>query len=237
MITNGTMQRMRRVAMRASQHCRIIALLLGAIVAPLSFAPAALVAQIEISGRVVDSTGVAVSDIEVVLHRVSDAGGARLAEGRTIADGSFTLRADGDAVEGNVYFVAARLGEHLYIGPFLRPPLPATPYVVALAGQPMNVGSSTSSNPAPMGVEAAPTSSMRPQVRPPASPRRWWLMILPAIGLTVVAFLMALRARGPSSRRRLLIRIAELDLAAEGGDVDAAGERQRLVERLVSGED
>jgi len=237
MIANGSMQRMCSAALHAWQRCRIIALLLGATVATLAVAPTALMAQIEISGRVVDSTGVAVSDIEVVLHRVGDAGGARLAESRTSADGSFTLRADGDAIEGNVYFVAARLGEHLYIGPFLRPPLPATPYVVALAGQPMNVGSSTASNAAPMGVEAGPTSSMRPQVRPPASPRRWWLMILPAIGLTGVAFFMALRARGPSSRRRLLIRIAELDLATEGGDVNAAGERQRLVERLVSGED
>jgi hypothetical protein len=48
---------------------------------------------------------------------------------------------------------------------------------------------------------------------------------------------MAVRARGPSSRRRLLIRIAELDLAADGGDAAAANERQRLVDRLLSGED
>jgi hypothetical protein len=55
--------------------------------------------------------------------------------------------------------------------------------------------------------------------------------------LTGLAFVTAMRARGPSSRRRLLIRIAELELAADAGDTAAAGERQRLVDRLVSGED
>lgn len=223
-------------AERSTAHAANVAgFAVALMLALFAFAPSSLLAQIEISGRVVDSLGVTVPDIEVVLHRVSNAGGARLAEGRTAGDGSFTLRTDTDLEDGTVYFVAARLGEHLYIGPFLRPPLPEAPYVIALAGQPMNVGSST---PTAAAVEpVTPSSAMRPQVRPPVSPRRWWLMILPAIGLTMLAFYLAVRARGPSSRRRLLIRIAELELAAEGGDANAAGEKQRLVERLVSGED
>jgi hypothetical protein len=187
--------------------------------------PTTLQAQTVVSGRLVDTAGVAVADLDVVLHRVSDAGGARVAEGRADAQGNFTLQGEEDPVSGSVYFVAARLGERLYIGPFIRPPLPATGYEVVVGGEPVNFGAAT-----------LPTVSS-PPLRPPASPRRWWLAIAPAIGLTGVAFFMAVRARGPSSRRRLLIRIAELDLAADGGDAAAANERQRLVDRLLSGED
>ncbi|MGH7501498.1 MAG: hypothetical protein ACREL7_07020 [Longimicrobiales bacterium] len=191
----------------------------------IATSPATLSAQTVMSGRLVDTAGVAVPDLDVVLHRVDEAGGARVAEGRADARGEFTLRSGEDAIAGAVYFVAARLGANLYIGPFVRSPFPTGDYMVVVGGKPANVGAAT------------PPSMASPQVRSPASPRRWWLAILPAIGLVAVAGFAAVRARGPSSQRRLLIRIAELDLAIEGGQLDAPGERQRLVDRLLTGED
>ncbi len=177
-----------------------------------------------LAGRVVDTAGVAVPALDVVLHRVDGSGGARLATGATDDNGAFRLSTDAAPVADAVYFVAARVDGDLFIGPFVRPPLEATTdYTVVVGGEPVDFGG--------MAVPAGGIA----EVAPPVRGRRIWLAVLPALGLLGVGLVAAKRLRGPSERRRLLIRVASLDNAPPPPDPAARDEeRERLVERLLS---
>lgn len=180
--------------------------------------------QTRITGRVVDTAGVAVSGLGVVLHRVDGSGGARIAEGVSDETGGFALSSAEQPVADAVYFVAARVDDKLYIGPFVRPPIDtAEDYTVVVGGEPVDFGGVAL--PAHDGVET---------VAPPPS-RRWALALVPALMLVTVTIVLVARSRGPSERRRLLIRIARLDNepASQPGDM-VNEERSRLVERLLS---
>jgi len=180
--------------------------------------------EMRITGRVVDTAGVAVSGLGVVLHRVDDSGGARIAEGVSDETGGFALAAPGQPAGEAVYFVATRVDGKLYIGPFVRPPIDAVEdYTVVVGGEPIDPG----------GV-ALPAQDDTGAVAPARS-RRWALALVPTLALAAVAIVAATRSRGPSEHRRLLIRIARLDDASTSPAGEAQDEeRARLVERLLS---
>jgi len=158
--------------------------------------------QISISGRVVDDTETAVSAQTVVLHRVTPDGGTLLAEAITDDGGRFTLRAEGEASQGAVYFVASRFRGRLYIGPMLRAPFPDTVDYVLQVGVAANA----------LG-DIAPTQNP-PSMNPGAAagtPRRWLLLLIPLGGLMALAVWGITHSMGPHEERRLLIRVARLD--------------------------
>lgn len=178
---------------------------------------------IVISGRVVDQTGVPVADLEVLLHRVAGQTGDRIAETTTAEDGSFTFSVTGEQPSGAIYFATASFNEGTYIGPFLEPPLdPAMTYEVVVGGEPISFGTAT-----------MPTSGVPAQVRPPASPRRWALAIIP-LGALLGVGAAALARRGRRTRRDLLIRLAVLEEeAAANGETDGMRrERARILDQL-----
>ena len=175
-----------------------------------------------ISGRVVDEAGEPVADLEVLLHRVAGQSGSRIADARSAEDGTFTFTVTGEHPDGAIFFATARFNEQVYIGPFLEPPLdPAAPYEVVVGGEPISFETT------PM-----PPSGMPAQVRPPASPRRWALAIIP-LGALLGVGAAALARRGKRSRRDLLIRLAALEeeAAANGDTDDLRRERARILDQ------
>jgi hypothetical protein len=198
-----------------------------ALVGGLVALPAQILAQAELTvpGRVVDAAGTPVPGQTVLLHRVTPEGGAMLAETVTGDDGRFVLRAPETAVAEAVYFAATRYRGELFIGPMLRPPLPADSGFVLRVGVDA-VGAGPMSGPAVL-----PGSST-------GSVRRWFLAFVPLLGLVGVIAWMLTRSGGPVERRRLLIRVARLDNVREDGPapedepaMDA--ERRQLIDEIA----
>jgi hypothetical protein len=135
---------------------------------------------------------------------------------RVTADGGATIARDTTAADGRftlsaagdaddpVYFVAARHEGQLQIGAMLRAPFPESGYVLRIGGGPVGPGT--------------------------RDPRRAGLVvgILAVLGL---AFAWLVR---PPPRRRLLLRLAEIEEArAAGGDPTGdARERGRILTQL-----
>jgi hypothetical protein len=169
-------------------------------------------------GLVIDADGEPVAAVPVALHRVTGGGGALVDNVTTDDHGRFRIAVP-DADPDAVLFVAARYRGELYIGPALRAPFPEDADYV------LQVGVEETSAAAIMrATEPAPVA-----MRPPASPLRWGIAVAVFAALAAVSFLLIRRARGPDARRRLLIRIAELDNAyerdvANGSGADAGAE-------------
>src|SRR5688572_30607864 len=84
---------------------------------------AALQAQNTIRGRVHDEKGAPVPNIEVLLHRVTVAGGGgTVAADTSDAAGAFTLVAPPEADSAAIFFVAVREGGELFMGEMMRLP-------------------------------------------------------------------------------------------------------------------
>jgi hypothetical protein len=92
--------------------------------------------DVSVAGRVIDANGDVVASRTVVLHRVTPDGGALLAQDTTNSEGGFLLEAPAALRQDGVFFVAARHEGELYIGPLLRPPLPAPGDYVLEVGVP-----------------------------------------------------------------------------------------------------
>jgi hypothetical protein len=201
------------------------------LVAATLLLPAPLLAQAAdgavLRGIVLDETGAPSAGVPVALHRITDAGGGLVENATSDEAGRFELRLADEALDA-VYFVAARYREELYIGPTFRPPFPeASDYVVQV------------------GLEEASASALLRgtdvTIAPPPSPWRWALLGVLILAFLIGAAVLVRRVVGPAPRRRLLIRIAELDEALAGSDDQAETdarqlERDRLFERLRTAE-
>ena len=185
--------------------------------------PVSATAQnITLEGRATDPAGEPMAGLEVLMHRVDGGGGARLASAMTDSAGHFRLTAETVDDTAAIYFAAARYEGQLFIGPFVKAPFEDTePYVLEVGGQPVDLG--------------APLPSAMPPVTPAPGPRRWALLLLPAIGLLGAGAWVVARSARPPERRRLLIRLAALEeqIAADGPDPSLDRERARLTERLL----
>ncbi|HEX7090504.1 MAG TPA: hypothetical protein VF192_10225 [Longimicrobiales bacterium] len=210
------------------------ALLAAALLACCASGAAAAVQDPELRGRVVDAAGRPVAGIEVALHRVTPAGGAVLARGKTAADGRFVLPiTGGDDEEDAVYFAATRLDGRLYIGAFFRGDPPAGPYEILASG------------PGVQGAQQAPPGLALPGSGQ-AGPARWPLVagvtLLLALGCGLAVRSATGDARRTRRRRTLLLEIASADeaLARRGGNTDPdeheryLRRRARLQDRLRS---
>jgi hypothetical protein len=186
---------------------------------------AAAQTPIRIAGRVIGPDSAAIVGQNVVLHRVTSAGGTLLAQTVSAEDGTFTLESQESAGADDVYFVAARYEDRLYIGPMMRLPLSADSSYILQVGVPERALAPVSANPAP----AAPPGGAA------GTPRRWFLLLVPLGGLLALLTWLLSRATGPSQDRRILIRIAELDNAwdpAAGDRTAYERTRQRLIDQL-----
>lgn len=206
----------------------------GRFAAGLAFtlvAAVQLAAQdVTVAGRVIDAAGDAVAGQTVVLHRVTPEGGALLAQDTTDTQGMFALAAADATRDDGVFFVAARYEGELYIGPLLRPPLPEPGAYVLQVGVP---GSALSNVGGTLPAAVPPGSAT-------GSSRRWLLILPPLLGLLGLGVWALVRAAGPPARRRLLIRVADLDNEWETApDPDRRpayeDERRRLIEQIRSG--
>lgn len=184
------------------------------------FAAPAAAQTLTLPGEVLDPAGQPVAGLEVFLHRVTQGGGLTVATDTTDANGAFELRADSDTAQA-VYFVAARYQEQVHIGPMLRAPFPDGDYVLRLGSNPVSVTPEATTNPA---AAVRKTEDGR--------------FILAVMGaLLVIAAFALLRTLRPSTQRRLLIRLAELEesRAANGESPAAEIERSRILARLRFG--
>ena len=134
---------------------------------------------------------------------------------RVTADGGATIARDTTQADGRftlaaagdaddpVYFVAARHEGQLQIGPMLRAPFPETGYVLRIGGGP---------------------------VGPPARDSRKAALV---VGILAVLGLACAWLVRPPARRRLLLRLAEIEEARAAGDPAAdARERGRILTQL-----
>jgi hypothetical protein len=145
--------------LKASPRIRAWTGLLAVVGGLVPFAPAAGQESV-LAGRALDAGERPVAGLEVMLHRVTPAGGATIARDTTAADGGFTLRAEASD-DDPVYFVAARFEGQIQIGPMLRMPFPESGYV-------LRVG-------APSGPPA------------PAAGRAAWIVgVLAVLGMAIV---------------------------------------------------
>jgi hypothetical protein len=167
-----------------------------------------------LQGVVIGPDGNVVPGVPIALHRVAESGGAMVDEVGSDSIGRFTINVAEDDPADALYFVAARYQGELYIGPSFRPPFPeGSEYVV-------QVGiAETSASRIMSGVDADGVI-----IRPPASPWRWGIAAVVAAALIGFVVAIIIRARGPGTRRRLLIRVAELDEAHAAEYGAAAGD-------------
>lgn len=179
--------------------------------------------RVVLQGRAIDPEGRPVAGAEIVLHRVGGGGGTRLATDTSDADGAFALIAAEAPDTASVYFAATRREGQLFVGPFVRPPFDDAPYELTVGGQPFTMDT------------PVPATAMPPAVRAPSN-RRGALILLPVLGL-IVAAAFALSRLGGRPERRLLLQLAVID--EEAGSAPLTPERQRerdrIVERLLSG--
>lgn len=169
----------------------------------LSTASAASAQSSSLRGRVVDADGRPVPDVTVVLHHVTDAGGAEVGRAVSSADGVFVLELD-SAPPGGVYFAATRHEGSLFMGaPFrtLRE-IEGTEYVIAVGVN---------------AVGGAPTPGPPP---PPGAGRGWAIgLIAGALGILFVVLPLARRRPGTDDRA-VLLELAELEERFEAGDAE-----------------
>lgn len=199
------------------------------LAALLLLAPARAAAQaVQIPGRVIDENGNPVPGLLVVLHQVLQGSGNSLAQATTDSTGHFRLDLSSEPSADGVYFVATRYHEELYVGQPFKPPFPENQEFTLQVGVP-----GTGITDAGMAVNSGSPSA--PVSRPP---RRWLLALIPVLGLlAITAYLLSRRPR-LSSRRQLLIEIAELDeehaAAGEGSDETYRRQRQQLLHMLTN---
>jgi hypothetical protein len=186
--------------------------------------PATAQAPDSLYGQVIDARAEALAGIEVVLHRVTDAGGASIAWDTTDAAGGFALRAPAAGAAEALYFVAARWEGDLYIAEPFTSSAAADSVIVLQVGVPGTAAMSASPG------ESATTPGTPVRVRAPVSWRRWGIALV--VGLALMGFVihLALKRGAPPERNRLLLRVAvleeELEAARESQEEAADLERE-----------
>lgn len=190
----------------------------------------ALQVDIAVRGRLIGPDDAPLSAHAVVLHRVSGAEGATIAETTTSATGEFAFTIPAPADTAALYFVATRYQGELYIGP------PFRALDESVAPQIIQVGIPGTSATALLNASAGPPAAAP---RTPLEDRNWLLVIVPLIGVTVaLVYLVLPRGQVPHDRA-LLIRIAELDeklAAAPAPERDTiVRQRSDLMARLRTG--
>ncbi|MEX0892879.1 MAG: hypothetical protein WEB88_12000 [Gemmatimonadota bacterium] len=186
-------------------------------------------------GRVIGAAAEALADVEVVLHRVTDSGGASIAWDTTGAAGEFALPAPAADGPDALYFVAARWEGDLYIAEPFASAAEADSVIVLQVGVP---GTAAMSAAADAGTTALPMGGAPAQVRPLVSWRRWGIALV--VGLALMGFLIYLALRrqggGVPERNQLLLRVAlleeELD-AARAADEEVADLQREHAEAVA----
>jgi hypothetical protein len=170
--------------------------------------PSSAAAQNTIRGRVVDENGGPVPNIEVLLHRVTKAGGGGVDSDTSDATGAFTLVAPPDADSTALYFVAVQEGGELFMGELQRLPFPdSAEYIVEAGDEPVQ---------------------LPPAVQP--EERRAGLYVILVGVLLVAGILSFVLRRRPPAHRRILAQLASLP---DDDQSEATARRRRaLYQRL-----
>jgi hypothetical protein len=186
--------------------------------------PAAAQVPDSLYGQVIDARAEALPGIEVVLHRVTDGGGASIAWDTTDAAGGFALDAPAADASDALYFIAARWEGDLYIAEPFTSSSEADSVIVLQVGVPGTAAMSAD------GGEPATRPATPVRVRAPFSWRRWGIALVVGLALTAFVIHLALKRGAPPERNRLLLRVAvleeELEAAREGHQEAADLERE-----------
>jgi hypothetical protein len=161
-------------------------------------------AQNTIHGRVLDEKGAPVAKIQVLLHRVTTAGGGSVDQDTSDASGAFTLTAPPEQDSAALFFVAVEEGGELFMGEMQRLPFPDTLEYIVEAGD-------------------APV-----QLPPPVQPeerRAGYYVILAGVLLVSSVLFFVLRRR-PPAHRRILTQLATLP---EDDQSEATARRRRAL--------
>lgn len=207
------------------------ALLLGLLV--LALAPGSGRGQrVQVIGHVIDSAGKPVADQSVLLHRVTGMSGASIGQARTDSAGFFSIPVDSASNPQAVYFVATRWHDELYISDPFQAPLGKGERVLQVgvpgtSASALLEGTSPAQSAAPPGTAPAASTS-------PGGRGSWLFIFALVVVLLGIVLYLVLRNRGSvPERRRLLTRIAALDLEhAEAPDQAYRAERAALLSRL-----
>lgn len=185
--------------------------ILGCLALLTTLAAGELAAQNTIRGRVIDENGSGVPNIEVLLHRVTTAGGGGVDIDTTDAGGAFTLVAPPENDSSALFFVAVQEGGQLFMGEMQRLPFPDTlEYIIEAGDEPA-------------------------QLAPPVAPedrRAGLYVILGGVLLVALVVFFALRRR-PPTHRRLLVELAQL---SDDDKSESAERRRRQLYAQLKGE-
>jgi hypothetical protein len=190
---------------------RVLLLILAALIGS-----APLHAQSTISGRVVDPGNKPVSNVEVLLHAITESAGSQVDKDTSRADGRFDLRVT-SVDPKSIYFVAVTYNGQLYMGDMLRPPFPSgQEYIVQVGVNPVDFGASAATPPATVPLQQTDD--------------RVAGAVVIALAIAVIAALMiVVLRRRPPEHRRLLVELARIE-----NDIAAASAAEPALEKRRS---
>lgn len=187
---------------------------------------APVAAQQPLHGRVLDANDRPVAGADLVLHGLTDRGGAELDRAIADADGAFTVTLP-DSLSGAeaMFFVATRIGGDLFVGPTFRE-VPGETYVLR-AG--------TGVEPFRLPETANGAVAATPGAAPSeASQSGWWVALIALALATVVALVVYRVRRRPPVSRELFVELATLDERHAAASPAGAAERRRYEERRAA---
>ena len=187
----------------------------------LLYAAAPLGAQEVLRGQLVDAAGRPLAGRDVVLHVVTEQGGAALTRASSDASGAFSLPLPADLEPRALVFAATQDNGRVYIGPAVSPGSVPTDYRLQIV--------EASAVDAMLGQNASADRSAAPAGNPPG---RNWVALLVFLPLVAGAAGVFLYTRGDAGRQRrtLLLQLAELENAGAGDQAQRAALRSRLTE-------
>ena len=181
-----------------------------------------VLAQQTIAGRVVDLEGRPVAGLTVVLHGVTQDGGAPIAETVSDDSGGFTITALQAPRDVRLLFMAARWNGQVYLGPALQPGTAISNYVLQVGG---------TSAEEMLAAQGAPIEDAG------ARPGYAALLVFLPLAAVVVVLVRSLRGTPGQARRAMLRDLAriEAELASNPEDATRRAERDALRTNLLAG--
>lgn len=203
-------------------------LCLGVLLLTFFAIPAAAQERV-LRGTIVDETGAPIAGQNVVLHTVTESGGAPVGQAVSDASGVFSIPFPAGLHSGAVVFAAARVDEQLYIGPMIEDGVPPESYTLVAGGGSPFGGLGTAGAP---GTGAGAASPSKDDGSPLA------LIVFLPLAALVGFFLYRAFGDPQAERRRLLLELARCEerlTSASGEELAVLTERRAALRARLMG--